>query len=162
MDKWTGLSSDKQIIYYLGLSEFVIQTLHGNNYYIDARKALDICWEWLETKIPTADEIYNSLDDGTEFGGLFIQMQMDEQEENEAKWDCIVDAVSFVNKHAYIFEGAKYLPAPIENVDDELINHFIECFYNISPKNGIAEDYFEYILHRDIKTKSDAVNYFGR
>ncbi|MFF2484315.1 Imm6 family immunity protein [Paenibacillus sp. NPDC058071] len=162
MINWSILTMDKKIIYYLGLSESVIQTLSSNDFFEHARSTLDICWEWLGTRIPTGDEIYTLLDDGTEFGGLFIQMQMDVKEENEAKLNCIVDAISFVNKQAYVFEGARYLPAPIENVDDELIIHFLDCFHRIDPKNKkIAEDYFDYVINTDIKTKVDVVTYFN-
>ncbi|MEK5236169.1 Imm6 family immunity protein [Paenibacillus sp. FSL L8-0470] len=163
MNNWSILPIKKKTIYYLGLSEIIVQSLSGNDFFVDARNTLNTCWKWFETKIPTGDEIYKLLDDGTEFGGLFIQMQMDEIEENEAKWDCIVDAVSFVNKQAYIIEGARYLPAPIENVDDELIIHFLDRFYSINPQNkNIAEDFFGHILNTDIKTKEDMVSYFNR
>lgn len=163
MNNWSLLSIDKKTIYYLGLSEFIVQSLSGNVFFEDARNALDTCWKWFETKIPTGDEIYTLLDDGTEFGGLIILMQMDEIEENEAKWDCIVDAVSFVSKQAYILEGARYLPAPIENVDDELIFHFLDRFYSINPQNKkIAEDFFGYVINTDIKTKEDMVSYINR
>lgn len=163
MNNWSILPIDKKIIFYLGLSEFIVQSLSDNNFFEDARNTLDICWKWFESKIPTGDEIYTLLDDGTEFGGLFIQMQMDENEENEAKWDCIVDAVSFVNKQAYILEGARYLPAPIENVDDKLIIHFLDRFHSINSENkNIAEDFFGYIMNTDINTKEDMVSYFNK
>lgn len=162
MNNWSILPIDKKIVFYLGLSEFIVQSLSDNIFFEDVRTTLDICWRWFETKIPTGDEIYTLLDDGTEFGGLFIQMQMDENLENEAKWDCIVDAVSFVNKQAYIFEGARYLPAPIENVDDELIIHFLDGFYSINPENkNIGEDFLEHIMNTDIITKKDMVSYFN-
>lgn len=152
------LPMDKKIVFYLGLSEFIVQSLSANIFFENAQNTLDICWKWLESKIPNADEIYMLLDDGTEFGGLFIQMQMDENPENEAKWDCIVDAVSFVNKQAYILEGARYLPAPIENVGDELIIHFLDRFYSINPENKkIAEKFFEHIMNADINTKINLI-----
>lgn len=163
MNNWFELPCEKKITYYLGLSEFIIKSLSDNIFFEDVRKTLDICWKWFESKIPTGDEIYALLDDGTEFGGLFIQMQMDENGENEAKWDCVVDAVSFVNKQAYIFEDARYLPAPIENVDDELISHFLEQFHSINLENkSIAEDFFEHITNTDIKTKEDILSYFNK
>ncbi|MEK4853300.1 Imm6 family immunity protein [Paenibacillus sp. FSL H7-0756] len=163
MNNWSILPIDKKIVFYLGLSEFIVQSLSDNSFFEDARNALDICWRWFESKIPTGDEIYTLLDDGTEFGGLFIDMQMDENEENEAKWDCIVDAVSFVNKQAYILEGARYLPAPIENVDDELIIHFIDRFHSINPENkDIAEDFFGHVLNTDNYTKEGMVTYFNK
>ncbi|WP_179090449.1 Imm6 family immunity protein [Paenibacillus sp. FSL R7-0337] len=163
VNDWSILPINKKIIFYLGLSEFIVQSFSDNNFFEDARNALDICWRWLETKIPAGDEIYALLDDGTEFGGLFIKMQMDEHEENEARWDCIVDAVSFVNKQAYILEGARYLPAPIENVDEDLIIHFLDRFHSINPENkNIVADFFGYILNTDIYTKEDMVTYFNK
>src|SRR5690625_1962048 len=96
-----SMENKKQVAFYLGLSENIIYLLKDSEYYEDARKALDLCWEWFENKQVSGDEIYTLLDHGTEFNGLFIQMQMDEDENNEAVWECIVTAVSLVNKEAY-------------------------------------------------------------
>jgi hypothetical protein len=162
MIEWESIGIEKQVAFYLGLSEIVIKLLNKSEFFEDARKALDVCWEWFETKQISGDDIYSLLDDGTEYNGLFMKMQMDEDETNEAKWDCLIDAISFVNKQAYLYEKELYLPAPIENVDDDLINHFLACFYSIDKENQkLASDFFDYLKKSEITNKSDVERFFA-
>ena len=41
-------------------------------------------------------------------------------------WDCIIDAVAYVSRAAYEKEGVKYLPEPIEIVDDNIFTHMVQ------------------------------------
>jgi hypothetical protein len=127
------LDANEKVGFFLGMSELIIHNMDGNDYIDKIREALDLCWIWHETKRPTGDEIYSLLDDGTEFGGLFIYMQLDKSEKNEIIWDAIIDAVSYVNHEAFIFKNEKYVPEPIENVDDDIIEHFYNCCKVIHP-----------------------------
>ncbi|SMO52360.1 Imm6 family immunity protein [Melghirimyces algeriensis] len=165
MIEWKNIGTDKQVAFYLGLSETVIPFLHKSEFYLDARQALDLCWEWFETKQVSGDEIYTLLDDGTEFGGLFMQMQMDEDQTNETTWECIVSAVSFVDYQAYVYEGERFLPALIENVDavdDELIHYFLECYVSMDQGNRKrANDFFHYLKGSGVKEKNDVMSFFS-
>ncbi|KMT63016.1 Imm6 family immunity protein [Paenilisteria newyorkensis] len=157
-----NISIDKQVVFYLGLSEDIIPLLSESKYFLDAKKAIDLCWEWLDKKEFTGDEIYHTLDDGTEFAGLFMQMQMDEDPENEDKWECIVSAVSFVDKQAYIFNKEPYLPAPIENIDDTLLEYFLGCYYNVvSGGEERAKALLSFIESESIHSKEDILSFLG-
>lgn len=161
--EWKSINTEKQVAFYLGLSETVINLLNNSEYFQDVRKALDLCWDWFENKKVPAHELYILLDDGTEFNGLFMKMQMDEDETNEAKWECIVTGVSFVNKQAYLYDNEAYLPAPLEFVDEDLIEHFLECYYSIDKDNQkIAEDFFSYLKDSEIKNKNDVTAFFNQ
>jgi len=161
LEELKNIERKKQVAFYLGLSENIINLLKNSEFYKDARKALDLCWKWFESKQVSGDEIYTLLDDGTEFNGLFIQMQMDEDEANEAIWECVVAAISFVNKEAYESEKALYLPAPIENVDEELINHFLENYSLIDGDNkSTEEDFLRYLIKSEVNNKSDVMSFF--
>lgn len=161
MKEWESIEKTKQVAFYLGLSESIISLLSKSEFYEDARKALNLCWEWFETKQISGDEIYTLLDDGTEDNGLFIQMQMDEDEENTSIWECIVAAVSFVDKQAYESENELYLPSPIENVDDSLLSHFLENYSLINMTNKIeVEEFFNYLRSLEIYNKNDVMSFF--
>ncbi len=42
------------------------------------RASLNDCWSFWKTKIKQEKELYTLLDDGTDFNGIFIYMQLDE------------------------------------------------------------------------------------
>ncbi|MBC1982663.1 Imm6 family immunity protein [Listeria booriae] len=163
MIKIETMSIDQQVAFYLGLSENIIPLLKESEYFEDARKAIDLCWEWLEDKEVTGDEIYYTLDDGTEFAGLFMQMQMDEVPENEDKWECIVSAVSFVDKQAYIQNKEPYLPAPIENIDDTLLQYFLDCYNNVMVDGEERiKSFYEFVVSKDGPSKSDILSFIAK
>ena len=83
-------------------------------------------------KIRGGDELYALLDDGTDFGGLFIYMQLDDNEANVPSWDNMTYAIATIAKVAYSYENKKELPSPLENIDDSLIENFIENLKEIN------------------------------
>ena len=73
INRWKGMNGDKQVAFLLSINEVILKSFESNRYYNDIRKTLDTCWKWLETKEVSGEEIYFLLDDGTEYGGLFIK-----------------------------------------------------------------------------------------
>ena len=106
------------------------------------RAALDDCWSFLENKNKTGKELYTLLDDGTDFNGIFIYMQLDEDETNVPSWDNISYAVATTAKEAYLFENQKQLPSPLENVDSSILDLFIE---NLKEINTVFYEHVEEI-----------------
>lgn len=159
MKEWESIEDKKQAAFYLGLGEYIIHLLNKSASYEEARKAFSLCWEWFETKQISGDEIYILLDDGTEYNGLFLDMEKDEA--NEAIWGCIVFAVSFVVKLAYESRNELYLPPPIENVDDSLINYFLESYSLIPMTNKIEPaNFFNYLKDTEVNNKNDVMRFF--
>ena len=101
-------------------------------YNFHIRTALDACWSFWEKRDKSGDELYALLDDGTDFGGLFIYMQLDDNEANVPSWDNMTYAIATTAKAAYSFEIKKELPSPLENIDDSLIEIFIENLKEIN------------------------------
>ncbi|MFJ8526921.1 Imm6 family immunity protein [Bacillus sp. NPDC094106] len=135
LNRFKNLNADKQAGFLLGLSEIVIDVLSHSSGYEEAKETMIICWEWREYKQKSGDKIYYLLDDGTEFSGLFIRMEMDKGNLQEAVWNCIVDAVAYTDWQAYLHQKEKYLPSPIENVDEDLVQHFLDNFHEIKSIN---------------------------
>ena len=117
--------------FMLIFSEAIVDQLE-TPYKPQIRSAFDVCWGFLENKDRGGDKLYALLDDGTDFGGLFIYMQLDDNEENVPLWDNISYAIATTAKEAYSFEKNKELPSPLENIDDSLIEIFIENLKEIN------------------------------
>lgn len=127
------------------------------------RAALDDCWSFLENKNKTGKELYTLLDDGTDFNGIFIYMQLDEDETNVPSWDNISYAVGSTAKEAYLFDNQKQLPSPLENIDSNLIELFIENLkeINIDFYNHV-EEVKNFVQSDSFPSKVDALKELGK
>ena len=127
------------------------------------RAALDDCWSFLENKNKTGKELYTLLDDGTDFNGIFIYMQLDEDETNVPSWDNISYAVGSTAKEAYLFDNQKQLPSPLENIDSNLIELFIENLkeINIDFYNHV-EEVKNFVQSDSSPSKVDALKELGK
>lgn len=111
--------------FYLMLvySEAILSQMK-TEYKPQIRVALDACWDFLENKNKTGKELYSLLDDGSDFKGIFIYMQLDENEANLPSWDNLSYAIGATAKEAYLLDNQQ-LPSPLENIDSSLIDLFI-------------------------------------
>lgn len=126
----------------LTFSEAIAHQL-SSPYNFHIRIALDACWSFLEKRDKNGDELYALLDDSTDFGGLFIFMQLDDNESHVASWDNMTYAIATTAKAAYSYENKKEIPSPLENIDDSLIEIFIENLKEIN------SNFYEYV--QDVK-----------
>ena len=115
----------------LTFSEAIAHQL-SSPYNSHIRTALDACWSFWEKRDKSGDELYALLDDDTDFDGLFIYMQLDDNESHVASWDNISYAIATTAKEAYSYENKKELPSPLENIDNSLIEIFIENLKEIN------------------------------
>ena len=127
------------------------------------RTALDACWSFLEKRDKSGDELYALLDDGTDFGGLFIYMQLDDNESHVASWDNMTYAIATIAKEAYSFENKKVLPSPLENIDDSLIEIFIENLKEINCNfYEHVQDVKDFLARGQLPSKKEAINELKR
>lgn len=117
--------------FMLIFSEAIVEQLE-TPYKPQIRSAFDACWGFLENKDRGGEELYALLDDGTDYGGIFIYMKLDENVANILSWDNISYAIATTAKEAYSYENKKDLPSPLENIDDSLIEIFIENLKEIN------------------------------
>lgn len=96
------------------------------------RAALDVCQSFLENKNKTGKELYSLLDDGTDFKGIFIYMQLDANEANVPSWDNLSYAIAATAREAYLLDNQQQLPSPLENIDSSLVDLFIENLKEIN------------------------------
>ncbi|MDD9149073.1 Imm6 family immunity protein [Sporolactobacillus sp. CQH2019] len=105
------MKDDNKVIFFLGLSEKVVDVFSREEDQKIAQGALDACWEWLKNKENIGESLYDLLDD--EEKGIVSIQEMSEVEKDETAWNCIIDSVAFTSRKAFEGEGAKYFPEPI-------------------------------------------------
>lgn len=88
--------------------------------------AIGKCQEWVDGKHIAPEELCDYLDN--EEKGFTIFQERETDETQIAAWNCIIDAVAFICKSAYLEADIEYLPEPIELVDDTTIDHMVQSF----------------------------------
>ena len=148
--------------FMLTFSEAIAHQL-SSPYNSHIRTALDACWSFWENRDKSGDEIYALLDDGTDFGGLFIYMQLDDNESHVVSWDNISYAIATTAKEAYSYENKKDLPSPLENIDDSLIEIFIESLKEINSNfYDHVQDVKDFLARCQLPSKEEALKELER
>lgn len=148
--------------FMLTFSEAIAHQL-SSPYNSHIRTALDACWSFWENRDKSGDELYALLDDGTDFGGLFIYMQLDDNESHVVSWDNISYAIATTAKEAYSYENKKDLPSPLENIDDSLIEIFIESLKEINSNfYDHVQDVKDFLARCQLPSKEEALKELER
>ena len=148
--------------FMLTFSEAIAHQL-SSSYNSHIRTALDACWSFWEKRDKSGDELYALLDDGTDFGGLFIYMQLDDNESHVASLDNISYAIATTAKEAYSYENKKDLPSPLENIDDSLIEIFIENLKEINSNfYDHVQDVKDFLARAQSPSKEEALKELER
>lgn len=116
--------NSNQLYLMLVYSEAILSHME-TEYKPQIRVALDACWSFLENKNKTGKELYSLLDDGMDFKGIFIYMQLDANEDNLPSWDNLSYAIGATAREAYLLDNQQQLPSPLENIDSSLVDLFI-------------------------------------
>ena len=85
---------------------------------------LNLAKMWNESE-DAGELLYDFLDN--EEHGFTIYQENEEDENKINAWNCVIDAIAFVSKIAYLESGIKYLPEPIEIVDDDIFARLRMC-----------------------------------
>ena len=123
--------NSNQLYLMLVYSEAIFSHME-TEYKRQIRAALDACWSFVENNSKTGKELYSLLDDGTDFKGIFIYMQLDENEANLPSWDNLSYAIGATAREAYLLDNQQQLPSPLENIDSSLVDLFIENLKEIN------------------------------
>lgn len=141
-------------LFKLGIATWLSKSMQESQFYNKIEELLEVCWKWVENYEVSADYLYSLLDDGTDFGGAFIYMQVDEPK-YESKWNCIFEASASIASLAYKLEGKKYIPALLEEIDSvQQEEFFSEQLENIlGSKIQHLDDFKNYLLDDNEKNK---------
>ena len=90
-------------------------------------------------------------------------MQLDDNEANVPSWDNMTYAIATIAKEAYSFENKKVLPSPLENIDDSLIEIFIENLKEINSNfYDHVQDVKDFLARGQLPSKEEAINELKR
>jgi Immunity protein Imm6 len=88
--------------------------------YTELRQGLNACWAWLEGKRISADHLHEYLANLDDTGvSTFASMV------RTPAWNTAETAMAYLVWQAYKIEGQKYLPADIEEVNEELMDDLL-------------------------------------
>ncbi len=119
----TKLEQKSKCIFAIKLAERACSYLQESNAKGLLDEAIKVSWQWVRTEDNLGEVLYNFLDN--EENGFTLFQEMEEDARNISAWDCIIDAVAYISREAYEKEGAKYLPEPVEIVDDNIFSHMV-------------------------------------
>ncbi|WP_321389035.1 Imm6 family immunity protein [uncultured Enterococcus sp.] len=148
---WKELSSNRKSLFLLGLSEKILSNLqHSKNFNI-ANLAIEKCWNWIDSKQGSGDDLYFMLEN-LEDTGLLTIMQM-EPEEDLPTWICIAETLSLISLYVYNYNNDPYLPETIEAVDEEeIFEDYLSNFGNAyNEDKKIENDYLNYLVNASEK-----------
>lgn len=144
-------------LFKLGIATWLSKSMQESQFYKQIEELLEVCWKWVENHEVSADYLYSLLDDGTEFGGAFIYMQEDEPKD-ESKWNCIFEAGASIASLAYKFEGKKYIPALLEEIDSAQQEEFFnEQLQTIIGNQVQSLDHFKNYLSVDKEKNKEKI-----
>jgi len=142
-----NVNADARVAYLLTLSEKIMGKIENYEWFHPVRETMDMCWEWVEERKHSGNELYEKLDhedeDGYEDGLFLIEAMYDEvvnDPQVELAWFSILDAICYTTWHAYQYEKRKSVPQPLESESDETIDKFME---KIKQVEGYQEEWAE-------------------
>ncbi|MGA9175237.1 MAG: Imm6 family immunity protein [Thermoactinomyces sp.] len=124
-----NMSIDARAAYLLTLTEKAMEKIENEEGYHQARKAIDMCWDWVEDKKYSGDELYLIFDNEDD-GGVSVYLEFTDDPQQETIWFSIGYAIAYTIWQAYQYENEEYVPQPIELVDDSTIGEFMKEIKN--------------------------------
>jgi len=156
MEWYKNVNADAKVAYLLTLTEKIMVKTKNYEWYHLVRKMMDMCWEWVEEKKHSGDELYERFDD--EDDGLILIEGNDEIKENpQAKFVlfCIMDAVCYAIWKAYQYENADDVPQILEMESDQSIDQFIERIEKVDGYQEVWAEYLKQYLLEHYPASSD-------
>lgn len=139
----TKLEQKRKCTFAIKLAEKASSYLKESTVKSFINEAIEICWKWVHTEENLGEVLYNFLDN--EENGLTLFQEMEENRQNICAWDCIIDAVAYISRAAYEKEGIKYLPEPIEIVDDNIFTHMM---HSLVLCDGTEREYIDKVYQK--------------
>lgn len=139
----TKLDQKNKCIFAIELTEKASTYLQERNVKSLINEAIKVAWKWVHTKENVGEILYDFLDN--EANGFTLFQEMEKDQKNISAWNCIINSLAYVSRVAYEKEGVKYLPEPIEIVDDNIFIHMIQSLILC---NSIEREYIENVYQK--------------
>lgn len=139
----TKLDQKNKCIFAIELAEKASTYLQERNVKSLINEVIKVAWKWVHTEENVGEILYDFLDN--EANGFTLFQEMEKDQKNISAWNCIIDSLAYVSRVAYEKEGVKYLPEPIEIVDDNIFIHMIQSLILC---NSIEREYIENVYQK--------------
>lgn len=143
------INDDAKVAFVLTLTEKVIGKLVDCKWYPQIRKMLNMCWEWVEKKKYSGDELYDQLEND-EDEGLFViyieeidcQLPISDDPQVKQVFDCVLYAAACVTRQAYVYVNElDHCPQTVNIAHDEFIDDVF--MKEIAKVDGYQEEWAE-------------------
>ena len=145
MDRFNSLIEEAKEVYLLVLCDLIADRISCSVGYEVAVEALEKCWEWVQSKNVEADQLYFYLETIDE-KDIMTYMLLEKNENNEAVWLCIANALAYIIWTAYQYDGETYMPETIECIDEETIESFWLNFNKTFVGSNISDKLLDYMV----------------
>ena len=149
----TRLNQKSKCIFAVELAKKASSYIEEYNIKNLIDEAIEVGEKWIRTEENAGEILYNFLDN--EENGFTLFQEMEEDERNISAWNCIIDAIAYISKMAYEKEGVKYLPEPIEIVNDNIFSHMI---YSLTLCSSMEREYIEDVYQRCLEKGENGIS----
>lgn len=140
--KWyENVNEDAKVAYVLTLTEKILDQTKNYEWHYLVRRIMDMCWEWVEEKKYSADDIYYEFDDEDD-ALVYIEgyKEVEENPQLQLIVFCMFDGLCYAIWKAYQYEGERSVPQYFESESDQSIDEFMK---KIRKVDGYQEDWTE-------------------
>lgn len=113
-----SLTDDAQAAIFILVAEKSMKEFADTTFIHWAQHAINKCWEWVEEKSITGDDLYDIIDSGEEYDIVDLQTES-KSDKDSYIWDCVINSVVYTCYKAYEMHNEN-IPQPIEVADEEL------------------------------------------
>lgn len=158
-----ALSDDAQATLFVIIAENALKFSNEIKTHEISNNALRMCWQWIESKQSSGDELYELIDSGKNYDLVDFQEDIDDEREVDIL-NCIINAVIYTCKKAYDLNN-EYLPQAVESANESLYEHskniLLNLDDNLASKLHGLENYFSNTQHFKSQeiTRSNFVEY---
>lgn len=127
MDFMSKITDRARVAFCLAIAQKSFEELSKDDKgYLIASEALEQCWSWLEGKNISGDELCEYLENERDTGLMVYSSLVQGDPVKEPIWITIITALMYTTWQSYQVKNEKYLPQSIEQVDEGVIEIFID------------------------------------
>ena len=154
---YEDVTDDAKVAFVLTLTEKIVEQTKNYEWHRLIQKVLHKCWEWVEEKKHSADEIYVEFDDEDD-AIVYIEGYKEVQSNPHLKYlfFCIFDGFCYVIWKIYEYEGEdSSVPQYFESESDSSIQEFTEKIKKVDEYQKEWADRLKQYLLENYPAESD-------
>lgn len=162
--KLKSLPGDKKVLFFIIMAELLIRrklNINTRNTYLI--NTVDLCWEWLQKKTISGNDLYLNLENLDDTGILSIMQDIKDEDELSI-WICIAEILAFTIHQAYKHQNEIYLPQTIECVDlKETLDNVMVIFRNqVENSDKVLNKIYKKVQRTDVSTLASKTEFMAK